>query len=280
MKVVSLASGSSGNSLLVRCGETTVLVDCGLPARSMEAGLASFRVNPRSVDAILITHEHSDHIRSAGVMSRRYGIPLVVNSLTMETARDYLGRVDWREHTTGNSRTIGEAEVASFPVPHDATSTVGYVIAHRGHVLCVVTDVGTITNEVLSAVENADLVVLEANHDVDMLKNGPYPAFLKKRILSDRGHLSNESAAQAVCSLDRIKQRWVWLAHLSETNNAPSLARKSVVAALDQYGIANVCVEVAKRDRPSLAWDSDLAYCQLALPGASPQSQEPQLGRR
>lgn len=271
MKLVSLASGSSGNSLLVRCGATTILVDCGLPTKMMEASLDSFSVNPHCVDAILITHEHSDHIRSAGVMSRRYQIPLVGNNPTFDSARGYLGRVDWRQQATGSSRTIGEVEVVSFPVPHDAACTVGYLIAHQGHVLCVVTDAGKITGEVLSAMENADIVVLEANHDVEMLKRGPYPAFLKKRILSDRGHLSNDCAAEVVSSLGHGKQRWVWLAHLSETNNAPSLARKSVAAVLDRQGITNINLDVTKRDRPSLAWDSDSAYCQLTLPEVAPR---------
>jgi phosphoribosyl 1,2-cyclic phosphodiesterase len=265
MKVVSLASGSSGNSILVACGTSVLLIDSGLPTRQMEANLAVLGINPTSITSILITHEHSDHVRSAGVMSRRYRIPLTLNRPTYERASSYLGKVSWNDLPAGSSAQIGEAEVYSFPVSHDAACTVGYYVKYGGHATCITTDIGRVTTSVLEPLNEADLVVLESNHDVDRLKRGPYPAYLKRRILGDSGHLSNASAAEAVVSLNRGKHRWLWLAHLSEVNNSPALAYDCMTSLLRQNRVSDIEVGVAKRDRPSLTWDSETDFCQLGL---------------
>lgn len=265
MRVYSIASGSSGNSILVIAGNTTLLVDSGLPTKQMEANLASIGVSPRTVDTILITHEHSDHIRSAGVMSRRYGIPLAGNSPTFNGASGYLGKVDWHTVEPAQATTIGEADVYAFPVSHDAACTMGYMIRHGSSSVCIATDIGVVTPDATEPMEASDLLILESNHDVEWLKRGPYPAFLKRRIMSNKGHLSNVDAAETVLGLSRNKYRWLWLTHLSQVNNSPTLAYQCLTDALQAGGVDNIELKVAKRDRPSLFWDSDNSYRQLGF---------------
>jgi phosphoribosyl 1,2-cyclic phosphodiesterase len=150
-------------------------------------------------------------------------------------------------------------------VPHDAAETVGYLITCEGRSVCLATDVGHISSDVLCALRGADLIVLEANHDCEMLRNGPYPAMLKRRIAGSHGHLSNPEAAEALIEAATGRPQWVWLAHLSAVNNTPPLALRTVISTLQEAGVRTMNVSVAQRDRPSVTWSSDSACCQLPL---------------
>lgn len=255
MDVWALASGSSGNAYLVRAGGTTVLVECGIALAKVESYLRQHGVRPDDLDGVLITHEHSDHVRSARALSDRYGVPLFATQGTLDhrTLRD-----STRAHvvSAGKPVQIGDLEVLPFLVPHDADEPVGYRLAAHEGTVCITTDLGFVPDAVIPRFRDNDLLVLEANHDEEMLHRGPYPAFLKQRVLGRHGHLSNRATADALTQCgDRVPTR-VWLAHLSLTNNTPTRARSDVSDHLTLAGLGHVVVEVARRNQPSLHWTS------------------------
>jgi len=266
LRVKSLATGSSGNVILVQAGETSLLVDCGLPTRIVEDYLRQSAVDPASLSGILLTHEHSDHIQSAGVMARRYNVPIVTNKRTLEEGRDALGGdVPWLELATGSCRTVGDIEVASFPVPHDAIDPVGYFLSYRNWGVCIILDAGKPAYEMRQPLRQADLVIIEANHDRERLLAGPYTRILKTRILSEAGHLSNVEAAQLLAETATGRHKWAWLAHLSEVNNSPRLAMRTVRHYLHHEGIGGIELAISRRDYPSAYWSSDSAAWQESL---------------
>jgi len=254
--VKSLATGSSGNAILVQAAETKLLIDCGLPTRLVESYLRRSNVAPASLSAILLTHEHTDHIQSAGIIARRYGIPVVANRRTLEEGAAALGEVSSLDLATGSCRTVGEIEVASFPIPHDAVEPVGYLLSYKGWHVCVILDAGKPSYEMRHPLRQADLVIIEANHERERLIMGPYSRLLKARILSEMGHLSNAEAAQLLAESAAGKHRWAWLAHLSEVNNTPRLAMRTVRHFLKHEGITNIDLSISLRGRPSVQWDS------------------------
>ena len=264
MDVWSLASGSSGNAYLVRSGETLLLVECGLALSKIVGYLAAHQVAPADLSGILLTHEHSDHSRSARQLSDAYGIPFFATQGTLDhrTLRDSrLARLVFPDRRF----SLGDLEILPFPVPHDGREPVGYRLASQSGTVCVTTDLGFVPNKVISHFRDTDLLVLEANHDEAMLQAGPYPAFLKRRVLGNLGHLSNVATADAlVACRDRVAPR-VWLAHLSQVNNSPSRAALDVSARLAAVGLGHVDVEVARRNRPSLHWSSEPRPRQLPL---------------
>lgn len=266
LRVKSLATGSSGNAILVQAGDTSLLVDCGLPTRAVEEYLQHRHINPASLGAILLTHEHTDHIQSAGVMARRHNVPVVANKRTLEEGAAALGDVPSLELATGSSRTIGEIEVASFYIPHDAAEPVGYYLSHRDWSVCIILDAGKPSYEMRQPLRLADLVIIEANHDRERLIAGPYTRFLKARILSEAGHLSNVEAAQLLAETGKDRHKWAWLAHLSEVNNTPRLAMRTVKHYLRHEGVSGIELAISSRDRPSVYWDSDAAVWQEKLP--------------
>ncbi|HCI78729.1 MAG TPA: MBL fold metallo-hydrolase [Ktedonobacter sp.] len=275
MRVVSLGSGSSGNSVLVEAGpnrRTKLLVDAGLSARTLTERLGRVGVQPSQLQGVLVTHEHSDHVIGMPTLARRYGIPMIADPLTYAAFEQSLLSGTWRtdsgalapldsllnlpqtddaltttenqvrleiEHSetqlpfvafpVGSRRTIGDIEVQSFPISHDATAPCGYLLQAGGCRVCVITDSGEVTPIMLEHLAQADLLILESNHDRERLLRGPYPQHLKQRILSSTGHLSNAQAADAILRTWRPDSvRWLWLAHLSRTNNTPKLALKSM----------------------------------------------------
>ncbi|MDO8670054.1 MAG: MBL fold metallo-hydrolase [Dehalococcoidia bacterium] len=260
-----LASGSSGNVYLIRSGETAILVDCGLPARAIEGFLKLQHVDPRSLQAILVTHEHSDHIQSVGTMSRRYGIPVIANVPTIEAIRRQSGEITPRILATGSTVSLGDLEITSFPTSHDSAEPVGYLVCRGEARVCILTDTGTVLPFQREMVSLSDLVILESNHDHGLLTAGPYPEHLKNRIRSDKGHLSNVQAAHLIAEAHRSQPQTVWLAHLSDVNNNPTRARRTVSSFLAREGVKGVRLKVALRDRPSLAWRSDNIGWQLPL---------------
>lgn len=247
--VAVLASGSKGNATLVSYGEQHFLIDMGISCRAVVTKLKEQGIAPEQLAAIFITHEHIDHIRGLETWCKKYQVPIYTSELTW---RAILGRFSSLERRScrvmGKPLEVGALTIESFQIPHDAIDPHGYIFCHEdGHKCTYLTDTGFVTPIVEQAVAGAKVLVLEANHDIEMLKNGPYPYELKQRILSTRGHLSNASAAQLLSKQARLPEI-VFLAHLSEENNRPALARETVEQALAEQGrLENMKIYVASQ---------------------------------
>jgi phosphoribosyl 1,2-cyclic phosphodiesterase len=245
MECACLASGSDGNALLVRGGGTTVLVDCGLSAAALARALAGLGVHAREIGAVLVSHEHSDHVSGLGAFVRRHRVPVY---LTRGTARALRDRGNGRLGGAGESLCcvragepmwVGAFEVVPFSLSHDAAEPVGFRFQTPSGVrLGLITDTGEATREAEEALAGCHLLGLESNHCADMLARGPYPAFLKRRILSERGHLSNAAAADLLERLTGDGLRTVLALHISKVNNTPSLARNALEHRLRSAGSA------------------------------------------
>ena len=243
MRFASIGSGSEGNCLVVEAGGTRVLIDCGFGMRECTARLARIGVEPASISAIFVTHEHSDHIGGVPAFAARHdiGVWLTFGTLTAVASRfEGLSRVyGFDSH---DSLVVGDLEIRPFPVPHDAREPVQFVIGDGDHRLGVVTDLGMSTPHVRASLTGCDALVLECNHDREMLRGGNYPAALKQRICGRFGHLCNDDAAALLASLDVSRLQHVLAAHLSRENNRPELARAALASALncapDWIGIA------------------------------------------
>lgn len=225
MKFAILSSGSKANGTYFESGGIRILIDCGLSARETERRLVGLGVQPGSISAILVTHEHSDHIYGIPVFSRKYKIPVFANVATSEM----VGPVHGIEHfATGEPFSVGGLQINPFRIAHDAVDPVGFTIRSEGLKFTQVTDLGKVTPLVCDAVAGAHAVVLEANHDPEMLMSCGYPWVLKQRIRSSHGHLSNPEAAQLLFDLLHADLLHVVLGHLSENSNTPELARAAV----------------------------------------------------
>jgi phosphoribosyl 1,2-cyclic phosphodiesterase len=266
VQVVSLGSGSSGNATVIQSGRTTVLVDAGFSSRTLVSRLRQVGLAPGSVQAVLLTHEHSDHACGALAFAAAYQIPLVSDPRTLKvvertpilpaSAAEGSNRTFERVPlTVGQSTRVGTLDVQSFPTSHDAVAPCGFLISGSAWKVCIVTDTGETTPPVVEAMREAHLLVIEANHDRERLLSGPYPLHLKRRILSATGHLSNQQTSEALASTLDDGPRWIWLAHLSRTNNTPALARTQVRDYLQRRGLGHVRIEVAP---PGVGptWDS------------------------
>ena len=267
IEVQALASGSSGNSILVRNGRTALLIDAGIGIKRLSATLLGLQIDPTDLSAILITHEHSDHTIGAVRMANRYGIPLVANAKTLD-AISGAARVANQILDPGVEQSVGSLAVRSFPISHDAAQPCGFTIEGGGARICNVTDTGVLSDTIREEAIAADLLILESNHDVKMLERGPYPPHLKKRILGIRGHLSNDAASGLLRDLAASGSKMsVWLAHLSHMNNTPSAALSCAKRLLSECEGHGLSVEVAKRDVPSLNWRHGRGIFQLSLFG-------------
>jgi len=223
MKISALASGSSGNCFYINNGNSSILVDCGISCKQVLEKLASLRQNPKNIKGVFVTHEHTDHIRGVDVLARELGVPVYATSGTCKNG--FLCSQEELINVIKNDETlkIGGMEVETFSKPHDASDPISLRI-RNGETLSIITDVGYASKEVCESVSDSDFLILESNHDIQMLENGPYPAFLKKRILGDRGHLSNLNSGLCVLEHGTRKLRNIVLAHLSAVNNTSSLA--------------------------------------------------------
>ena len=252
-----LFSGSSGNCIYIACGRTHVLVDAGMSAARIEAHLREIGVDIRDIDAILVTHEHVDHVRGLGVLSRKYGLPIYANEGTWDGILLRESGIPLRcvrTFYTGEDFYIGDLNVHPFAIPHDANEPVGYSFACQGLRCAVATDIGHINGTWLEAIAGSQALVLEANHDVEMVERGPYPKRLQQRILGRNGHLNNVDCAKVLLELVKRGAKAVSLAHLSADNNLPELAYNTVCEALCDAGYCvgeDVSVSVARRDRVS-----------------------------
>ena len=255
MKFCSLYSGSSGNSMFVASGSTRLLLDAGLSAKKIIEALCSIGENPADLNAILVSHEHSDHIRGAGILSRKFNLPIYASEGTWQAMGQMIGPVLESNKVIFSSYEpfrIGDIEVTPFPIPHDASEPVGYSFSAAGKKVTVATDIGHINLELLSCFEDSDLLLLESNHDAEMLKVGPYPWNLKKRIAGQHGHLSNDTAGEVVAYMAEKGTKCFLLGHLSKENNFPELAYQTVCNALCEKSLkvgTDITVDVVLRDR-------------------------------
>jgi phosphoribosyl 1,2-cyclic phosphodiesterase len=237
LEVTSLGSGSAGNALLIRTARVVLFVDCGVGVRRLTRTLGASGLTLRDVDAVLITHEHSDHIRELPLFVARHQTVLCTKGSARATN---LPAPIWEETHPRRPVQVADAEIVAIPVHHDAADPCGFLIRTPAGSLTVLTDLGSACQEAVEAIAESRLVVLEANHDEAMLRRGPYPPHLQRRILSDSGHLSNADCGELlVRAVGRSSQLpTVWLAHLSETNNRPQLAKQTVQRHLRKAGIA------------------------------------------
>jgi len=254
MKFCSLASGSSGNSYYIGTQNTNILIDAGISGKRICQELeARAGLTGSELDGIFITHEHVDHIQSIGVLARKFKTPLYATQGTWSGMRNKIGEVDPTLcHVLADTGTmaIGDLNIEWFPTSHDANNPVGYLIEKDKKTVGLATDTGILNREMLQVLKNVDLLILEANHDEKMLLTGRYPAYLKKRIKSSRGHLSNTAAGEALLQLAGEKTKAVFLAHLSQENNLPGLALATVGDILSRNKISyNFALEVAPRSQ-------------------------------
>ena len=260
LKFISFGSGSSGNCYWLATPGDALLIDAGVGLRGLKKDCRDYGVNLSQVRHLLVTHDHADHIKSVGSFSHDYAVPVYATQkvhqginrnycVAQKVAAD-MARVLEKDQTT----VIGDFKVTPFSVPHDSSDSVGYFIEAEGTNFCIITDAGYVTDDMKSYIQRARHLVIEANHDAEMVMSGPYPKFLKERILSSTGHLSNRDCAQAVVDNMSDFLQHIWLCHLSEENNHPELARKTVETVLRSHGVipgVDVQLEVLKRTTPT-----------------------------
>lgn len=258
MKMCSIASGSSGNCIYIGSEETNLLVDAGVSGKRIEGGLLASGVDPTSLSGILITHEHSDHIQGIGVLARRYKLPIygTVETINAMLRLSSVGRIEesqLRFVKPDEKFFIGDILVEPFSISHDASNPVCYTFSNNGHKIGMATDLGTYDDYTISKLSKAQVLYLEANHDVNMLMVGSYPYHLKQRILGERGHLSNDTSAKLICELLHEDLKYVLLAHMSKENNYAELAYETVRFEVEQKAVPNTMpvITVANRDIPS-----------------------------
>ncbi len=249
-----LCSGSSGNASYLEAGGVRLIVDAGVTAKRLGELMAMVDLSPEGLDAILITHEHTDHVSGIGVLSRKYDIPVYAAAECWEHMPRSIGTIaakNVRVFEPDRDFYLKQLCIHPFSTPHDAAHAVGYTFSHGGKKLSIMTDIGHVSSGMIDAVANSDLILLEANHDVDMLKAGSYPYPLKMRILSAQGHLCNEDAGLVLQKLHARGIKNAILGHLSEENNTPELALVTVQSVLESAGLLDsMFVTVADRFRP------------------------------
>ena len=260
LRFISFGSGSSGNCYYLYTETDSLMIDVGVGLRSLKKHFHNYGLRLEDIHHVLVTHDHADHVKSVGSLSNDYHLPVyTTRKVHQGIERNYCVRKKIspdlaRVIEKGEPFELGEFRVTPFGVPHDSTDNVGYQVECEGVCFCLITDVGHITEEMHDFIGRANYLVIEANHSVEMLQQGNYPQYLKERILGPNGHLSNGACAEALASYATDKLRHVWLCHLSEENNHPELARKTIEQILRGYGIVagkDFILEVLKRKTPS-----------------------------
>lgn len=259
----TFASGSEGNCLLLTAGSVHLLVDAGISCRRIAASLAALGLTLDDIDAILLTHEHSDHIAGLATLIKRHDTPLYASP---GTARQLCYRIAGIERhlrciAPGDTLALGDVTVMPFATSHDAAGSQDYRIDYRGAAAGILTDTGYVTDEAAEALRGVGLLILESNHDIEWLRSGPYPYSLKQRILGDEGHLSNDAAAAFAVEMARQGTGEIVLAHLSRENNTPARALETVRMALDCAGFEKVRLTAAPRGEVSSCYQVEVAVC-------------------
>lgn len=260
MRMVSIASGSSGNCIYIGSDNTHVLVDAGISNKRIEQGLNEIGLKGSELDAILITHEHSDHIKGLGVLARKYGVPVYSTAETLDEIGNVKSLGEYPKDLFHPIRhdvdfTIGDLEIKPFRIDHDAANPVAFRVQYEKKSVAVATDMGHFSQYTIDHLQGLDAILLEANHDVKMLEAGPYPYYLKRRILGDYGHLSNENAGRLLNCILHENLKHIFLGHLSKENNYEELAYETVRLEITEgdspYTAADFPITVAKRDTMS-----------------------------
>lgn len=259
MKLCSIASGSSGNCIFAGSDNTGILIDTGISGKRIEQGLNSIGHKTADISGIFVTHEHVDHIAGLGVIARRYGIPIYATEGTYRGVLNTksVGKIPeglFRPICPDSTVQVGDVTVHPFSISHDAADPVGYRVETGGKKAAVATDMGFYNSYITEQLTGLDAILLESNHDIRMLEVGSYPYYLKQRILSNRGHLSNETAGQLLCEVLHDDLKHIVLGHLSRENNYPSLAYETVCAEVtmgdNPWKAKDFHITVAKRDEP------------------------------
>lgn len=264
LKFISFGSGSSGNCYLLKSDNTTIMLDSGVGVRTLKKYFHDYGLSLADVRAVLVTHDHADHVKSVGVVSNTVGIPVYATSkVHAGIQKNYCVR---KKVSQENIKTIekeetfqvGDFSVTAFDVPHDSNDNVGYRIEYAGIVFSLMTDVGHITDTLRDNISNSNYLVMESNHDTSMLANGPYPCYLKQRISGGTGHLDNVTCANTLCECYTPALKHVWLCHLSEENNHPELVRKTMETVFQEHGLkigVDIQVDILKRKLPTGFFD-------------------------
>ena len=265
MKLMNIASGSSGNVSFVGTENTSVLIDAGISMKKIEEGMNSIGMSARDLDAIMITHEHSDHIKGLGVLSRKYGIPIYATQGTIKGIGENtsVGRIDnelYNVISTDISFQVGDLTIEPHSIWHDAYEPVCYSITDGKSKASIATDLGDFNDYLVKCLSDSDMLLIEANHDIRMLEAGPYPYDLKRRILGQKGHLSNEASGRFIRKLLNDHIKTIILGHLSKDNNIPELAYEAVKLELKDNGftdnIEDFNLHTAMRDMPDRLYET------------------------
>lgn len=249
----SLYSGSSGNSLFVETENAKILIDAGVSSKKIENALNDININPYTLDGILVTHEHSDHVQGLGTFSKKFDLPVFVNQETLDAMpkqRDKIKEENIKKFKITDYFEIGDLKITPFSIPHDAANPCGFNISNGEKKLSIATDIGHMTKEILKVLEQSSFVMLEANYDPEVLKCSSYPFLLKSRIAGPNGHLSNQLAGKTISHLLKSGLKNAMLGHLSKESNFPELAYQTVVdeLILNNYNENSLSLSVASRD--------------------------------
>lgn len=252
----SLYSGSSGNSLLVKTEKTKILIDAGVSSKKIETALTNLEIDPHTLDGILITHEHSDHVQGFGTFAKKFDLPIYVNQKTLDAMPKQKDKISEKNINLFNIEEkfeIGDLKIKPFSIPHDAVNPCGFNIFKDNKKISIATDIGHMTNGILKNLEGSLFLMLESNYDPEVLKYSNYPYTLKTRIAGPIGHLSNESAGKTIATLLNSGLKQAMLGHLSKESNFPELAYKTVVEELmyNNYNENSIKLNVASREFPS-----------------------------
>lgn len=268
--VTSLASGSSGNALLIQRDSIGILIDCGIALCTIEKLLRYRGIAPETISALLLTHEHHDHTMSAAALARRYSVPVICNAATHDALESELAGVRVELLPVGEQARVGPFDVRSFRLHHDAADPVGYRVAADGATMALAVDLGSWDDATVSALSKADLLVVEANHDRELLLASPYPWSIRQRIFGPLGHLDNIQCGELLARTGVQAEHEVWLAHLSEQTNTPRVASAGVRRVLDLANRRNIRLRALPRrsvNSPGGAptWHSDTRALQQVL---------------